>query len=1167
MTKAARQLARSVLSLCLVFMMVLGTVSVPVSAGEAERETQVQAGGLSVTGRAFRIYHTQDATQRMAPGSNQASDGNTLWLWEQESGAPYNCEMFWFEATGEDDSSVYWYCKQNDQLVMQAEASSVKMTAKDTSSASQKWVLEKVEGKQDQYYLKNGSRYAVTAGSRHAAVTMSDTPQAWTLAPVTPSMTLKSASIKTGETVPVGIDGYDENGDAWSEATLSKVQLTTSDDTVVGVEGMYLTGKAPGTATVTAAFGEFRSQAEIKVLAFTRSKEWGGVYRIDSGLFPNYLIEAGSDWIGEGAELYLWNTGTKPERLWIFSESGDGYLYWHPMNNIELAIQPAGDGSAGQSVRLAKWEPGNEAQMWEIVPVEGGTSYQLKNKASGKFVGTNENKNTQLIKMHEQSASSAYWELNDQMALDVSLELGVKFLQLGKSVDATVLVADKLGNTSDAKIVYTCSKEGIVKIDGNTITGLAAGTVNITASASVDGKTYTSNTVHLNVTEEEPVFTGNEWYKDITTAEVNREPSHADVIPYQDAATAVASEKSALDEIGEEKSAYYQLLTQTTWDFALVRTPAEADAADAKGYLEEQLPEDAKADFQKEFVPQTWQTYRKEDGTFKYFDEPIYTNSIYPWGYVGNSIEYDDPQAPLYYNPVGYYRTEFETPENWDGREIFISLQAVKSAYYLYINGRQAGYSTDSHSAHDFNITPYLHNKGEKNTLALKVYRWSVGSYLENQDYIQQSGIMRDVYLYSKDKKAEIRDFFVQTKFKDRTDKNSDVTMSVDVDVRNLTEQAVADTYTADVKLLDMDGKTVGQDTLTYDGLKALNGKSGASNPDAEAADSEKKVNLGDRKTAVIEVKNPKKWFPDTPNLYMVTIELKDPTGKVIEAAADHVGFREIYKVNINEAEQEQMQITGQKLIFRGVNRHDMNLETGNAVKRQDIIDDLKMMKQYNVNAVRTSHYPNDKLLYDVADELGIYVYAEANVESHYGAYGDHKTPIPGADKRWVTPVMDRNMNMLELLKNHASIIGWSFANEATYTRIELNNDYCFWAASMAVLHRDPGRLRMYECESDGYYHRYQKAAGADPWGMETREKNVVDVHCTQYPEAKNVEAYAKNTNNKMPYFEQEYEHAMGQSFGSFDAFWDLNRTYGNLQGGFIWDWSDQAICKRILRT
>ena len=435
-------------------------------------------------------------------------------------------------------------------------------------------------------------------------------------------------------------------------------------------------------------------------------------------------------------------------------------------------------------------------------------------------------------------------------------------------------------------------------------------------------------------------------------------------------------------------------------------------------------------------------------------------------------------------NPTGVYRYTFQEEKQKD-REYILRFDGVESAYHVWLNGTFIGYSQGPRNTAEFDVTEALQD-GE-NVLAVIVYKFSDGSYLENQDFIQLSGIMRDIYLYSKDSRAELRDFFVQTSFADRTDKNSDVTMKVDVDVRNLTDKEDTSGYTVDVKLKDMDGKVIGQDTISYDKLKALQGVTGASDPNAADADGEKKVNLGDRKTATIEVKNPKKWFPDTPNLYMVTLELKDSTGKVIEAEAEHVGFREIYKVNINDAEQEQMQITGQKIIFRGVNRHDTSLENGSAVTNQEIIDDLKLMKQYNVNAVRTSHYPNAKILYDLADELGIYVYAEANVESHYGAYGDHKVPIPGGDSRWVTPVVDRNMNMLELLKNHASIIGWSYGNEATYTRCPLDNTYCFWAAAMAVLNRDPSRLRMYERESDGYYHRYQKERIHGAWRPEAR--------------------------------------------------------------------------------
>ena len=190
----------------------------------------------------------------------------------------------------------------------------------------------------------------------------------------------------------------------------------------------------------------------------------------------------------------------------------------------------------------------------------------------------------------------------------------------------------------------------------------------------------------------------------------NREPSHADFIAYPDAQTAMDAERSALDDVDENSSDYYQLLTQTEWDFALVENPAQAAEADAAGWLDEVLPEGEADNFNREFVPSTWQTYRNEDGTFRYFDEAIYTNSVYPWGSVpGNYIDYDDPQAPTYYNPVGYYRTTFTLPENWDGREIFLSFQGVKSAYYLYVNGHQVGYTTDSYTAHDFNITPYPH--------------------------------------------------------------------------------------------------------------------------------------------------------------------------------------------------------------------------------------------------------------------------------------------------------------------------------------------------------------------------------------------------------------------------------------------------------------------------
>lgn len=445
--------------------------------------------------------------------------------------------------------------------------------------------------------------------------------------------------------------------------------------------------------------------------------------------------------------------------------------------------------------------------------------------------------------MKEESAKTSLWVMNELKAT-ISLEVSAGYLQTGKTTNFAVVAKDASGAAISSGIRTVSSHPEVASLEGNQIKALKPGYTDITSYLTTGGKEYTSNTIRVYVTDEAPVFTGKEWYKDISTAEVNREPSHADFVPYQDADTAFNSEKSALDDQNETASTYYKLLTQKEWDFALIENPEKADAADAKGYLEETLPEEAKADFQKEFVPHAWQTYRNADKTFKYFDEAIYTNSIYPWGSAqGNTIEYDDPQAPTHYNPVGYYRTEFELPENWDGRKVFLSLQSVRSAYYLFINGKQVGYTADSFTAHDFNITPYL-NKNGKNTIALKVYRWGIGSYLENQDFIQLSGIMRDIYLYSKDSRAELRDFFVQTSFADRTDKNSDVTMNVDVDVRNLTDKEDTSGYTVDVKLKDMDGKLIGQDTISYDKLKALQGVTGASDPNAADADGEKKVKL-----------------------------------------------------------------------------------------------------------------------------------------------------------------------------------------------------------------------------------------------------------------------------------------------------------------------------------
>ena len=633
-------------------------------------------------------------------------------------------------------------------------------------------------------------------------------------------------------------------------------------------------------------------------------------------------------------------------------------------------------------------------------------------------------------------------------------------------------------------------------------------------------------------------FTGKEWYDKSEAFGINRERAKSQFIPYHDTETALVAEKSLLDDVGPELSKFYHLLSGKEWDFALVTTPEAAAKVDDL-YLAKDYSGDA---FVKEFVPKPWQLYRNEDGTFKY-DQPIYTNAALPWFGNFEPEDYMNPHAPTVYNPVGYYRTKFVVPDGWSGREIFISFQSVESAYYLYVNGHKVGYSTDSCTAHDFNITRYL-EVGE-NTVALKVFRWSIGSWLENQDFIRQSGIYRDVYLYSKDE-AEIRDFFVKTKFDDRTSKDSDVTVTVETHVRALINKAPT-TYQISAYIQGDDGTRVATAEDKSIVLEA-------------AGDSASKLrDAGSLVTSVMKVTNPAKWFPDTPNLYSLVLELKKSDGCVIESVVKRIGFREIYKVNIGN-EQEQLQITGSQLVVRGVNRHDIDLEVGHAVTLEHYIADLTLMKRHNLNAIRTSHYPNNRVLYALADELGLYVCAEANVESHRACEKGIRVPtgLRSGLSQWVAPVLDRNATNFETNKNSTSVIIWSLGNEATVTFVPLNDNYCFFVASMYLLARDPDRVRMYERESTIGCRVYEdcKESSMDPWSVELRKNEIFDIDSTMYllPEQ------TQERGSVMPFIHCEYNHAMGQAYGNALEHWNVIRQEDWIQGGFIWDFIDQSI-------
>lgn len=625
-------------------------------------------------------------------------------------------------------------------------------------------------------------------------------------------------------------------------------------------------------------------------------------------------------------------------------------------------------------------------------------------------------------------------------------------------------------------------------------------------------------------------FAGEEWYDQIDVVERNREPAHAYFTPYESAQKALANEKSVLDDDAEESA--WKLSLNGTWKFKFAQKPAER---------EKQVTGEAAADYVENWdtadwddikVPSSIQAIKNEDGSFKY-EKPIYVNQRYPWQNYETVSLGEHVTAPTVRNSVGQYKRTFTIPENWDGREVFLSFEGVESAFYLYVNGRQVGYAEDSYTTDEFNITEYL--KEGENTLAVEVYRWSTGSYLENQDFIRYSGIFRDVNLYSK-AKVELRDLFVKT---DLDAEYEDAVLTLDATVRNLGQKdAAGKQYQVKADLYEMDGTTkVWQEPLTIK----------VNVPAAKETAWEKADDEGLTVTGSKEVSNPRKWFADSPNLYMLLIELQDEKGNTVETACQRVGFREIDKVDINEEGQEQMQINGEKIMFRGTNRHESDLDDGRALTKEDIQEDLRLMKQFNVNAIRTSHYPNNPYMYALADELGIYICDEVNAESHKGATD---SDIPSGYPIWNNSILDRTKNMVERDKNHPSVVIWSLGNEATYKTYTMDENYCFYNSTRWILQRDPSRLRKYERDN-----RYTKG---------DRENSMVDIYSSQYWGVSSVESHVANTSNKAPYIQSEYAHAMGNALGNFKEYWDVFRSYPNAQGGFIWDWIDQSMRTKV---
>ncbi|WP_281297528.1 glycoside hydrolase family 2 TIM barrel-domain containing protein [Flavobacterium limnophilum] len=561
----------------------------------------------------------------------------------------------------------------------------------------------------------------------------------------------------------------------------------------------------------------------------------------------------------------------------------------------------------------------------------------------------------------------------------------------------------------------------------------------------------------------------NDW-ENLAIFQINREPARAAFLPYADESSAIADDYT--------RSPWF-LTLDGKWKFNWSPTPDES-------------PKDFfKTDFNttnwKEItVPSNWE--------LQGYGIPIYTNVTYPFVKNPPFIDHAD-------NPVGSYLRTFELPENWNGRRVYLHFEAGTSAMYIWVNGEKVGYSENTKSPTEFDITKYV--KAGKNQVAVEVYRWSDGSYLEDQDFWRLSGIDRDVYLYSTEN-VRIADFFARPDL-DASYKNG--SLSVDVKIKNLNTVS-KNNQTVEAKLVDATGKEIFTKIL--------------------------KISLGANADQSVSFKqnvsSPKLWSNETPYLYTLLLKLEDENGKFVETVSTQIGFRKV------ELKNGQLLVNGIRIMVHGVNIHEHNPKTGHYQDVETMMKDIKVMKQLNINAVRCSHYPNNLMWVKLCNKYGLFLVDEANIEAHgMGAElqgGFDKSKHPAYLPEWEAAHMDRIYSLVERDKNQPSVILWSLGNEC-------GNGPVFKEAYKWIKNRDNSRLVQFE---------------------QAGEEENTDVVCPMYPGINYMKDYAKRKDVKRPFIMCEYSHAMGNSSGNFQAYWDIIHSSPNMQGGFIWDWVDQGF-------
>lgn len=546
-------------------------------------------------------------------------------------------------------------------------------------------------------------------------------------------------------------------------------------------------------------------------------------------------------------------------------------------------------------------------------------------------------------------------------------------------------------------------------------------------------------------------------WEDPEVYQINKVTPHAHFIPFATAEQARTEDKW--------KSPLLKSLNGT-WQFHLAKNPSERPLEFFKNDFDTQ-------NWDKIQVPANWEVVG--------FDYPIYTNVKFPH-------EKTPPLIQAHYNPVGSYKRSFEVPAEWDGSDIIVHFGAVSSCMNLWVNGKYVGYSEDSKTPAEFDITKYLVS-GE-NTLAVEIFRWCDASYMEDQDFWRLSGMTRDVYLIARGEQA-LKDFKVGS--------------------------GLNDSYTTGLFSLDIDLTNKGDLTV-----------------EAVLFDDDKKVVEFKEKTSESSVKfeskipNVKKWSAEVPNLYELMITLKNDKG-IVEVIRQDVGFRRVEIIN------KTLRVNGEYVYLKGANLHEHHDKTGHVVDKKTMLLDIKIMKENNLNAVRTSHYPQPELFYELCNKYGLYVIDEANIESH-GFGATHQNPFDKSKHvaylpEWAAAHIYRLNNMYQRDKNQPSIITWSMGNEC-------GNGQVFFDGYNMLKEYDPSRLVQFE-------------------QAESAENS--DIKCPMYWTIDRMKEYVES-NPVQPLIQCEYAHAMGNSVGNLQDYWDLIEKHDILQGGFIWDWVDQGL-------